>query len=134
MKTAKKFKVKELDAKNAPVKDIEWEGEELGTESTTKLESDQGTGQAVVLRFFDFAANTEVFKQHKPTAQELFQSHSMGMKALLWKDGMTPYEAIEPRLMFSKDGSQYRFIISCIPSQALMDTPQTLGELIHGRK
>ena len=129
----KKFKLKELDAKDAPVKDIEWEGEELGVESTTKLEEDKGTGQPIVLRFFTFAANPEVFKQHKPTANELFASHRMGMEALLWKDGMNPCQDIEPRLIFSKDQSQYRFVISCIPSQALVDSPQTLTELVHGR-
>lgn len=134
LKKEKKFKLTELDAKDAPVKDIEWEGEELGVESTTKLEEDKGTGQAIVLRFFDFAANPEVFRVHQPTANELFSSHKLGMQAILWKDGMTPIEVIEPRLLFSKDKSHYRFVISCSPSEALIDIPQTLTELIHGRK
>jgi len=136
MKTAKnkKFKLTELDAKDAPVKDIEWEGEELGTESKTKLEEDKGVGQALVLRFFSFLANVDVFKQRKPTAQELFTSHKMGIEAMLWKDGLVPYKEIEPRLVFSKDKSQYRFIISCLPNQALVDSPQTLTELLHGSR
>lgn len=131
-KNGRKFKLTETDAKDAPVKDIEWEGEELGVESTTKLEEDKGTGQAIVLRFFSFASNVEAFKQHKPTADELFASHRMGMEAMLWKDGLTPYTAIEPRLMFSKDKSQYRFVVSCLPNQALVDSTRTLTELIHG--
>jgi len=134
MSKNKKFKVTELDAKDAPVKDIQWEGEELGVESTTKLEEDGGTGQAIVLRFFDFAANPEVFKQHKPTANELFSSHRMGMDALLWKDGLNPCQEIEPRLIFSKDRSMYRFVVSCIPTQALVDNPKTLKQLIHESK
>lgn len=129
-----KFKLTELDAKDAPVKDIEWEGEELGVESTTKIQDDKGVGQAIVLRFFDFAANPEVFKQHKPTANELFASHKMGMEALLWKDGLTPSLDVDPRLMFSKDGSLYRFVVPCIPSQALVDNPQTLTELLNGSR
>jgi hypothetical protein len=134
VKKGKKFQVKELDAKDAPVKDIEWEGEELGVESDTKLEEDKGVGQAIVLRFFSFAANPEVFKQYKPTANELFTSHKMGIEAMLWKDGLTPYTAIEPRLMFSKDKSHYRFVVGCLPSQALVDTPGTLTQLIHGHR
>lgn len=129
MAKQKKFKVKEKDAKDAPVKDIEWEGEELVAESETKLESDLGTGQPIVLRFFDFGANVETFRQHKPTAQDLFNSHLRGMESLLWRDGLKPFEGVEPRLMFSKDKSHYRFIIACIPNM-LTDKPQTLSQLL----
>lgn len=132
-----KFKIieeKAVDSKKEDIGDIEWEGEELGAESTTKLEEDKGTGGAIVIRFFDFAANPEVFRVHTPTANELFSSHRTGMEAMLWKDGLTPTDAVEPRLMFSKDKSKYRFAISCIPSQALIDSPQTLSQLIHGSK
>ena len=132
MSKVKQFKAIEKDAKDAPTKDIEWEGEEVGAESTTKLQEDKGTGQPIIVRFFDFAANREVFEQHKPTAQELFMSHKMGMEAMLWTDGLVPCEAIEPRLLFSKDSSQYRFVISCIPSlgNTLIDKTHTLSELL----
>jgi hypothetical protein len=127
----KKFKVIEKDAKDAPVKDIEWEGEELGAESTTKIQEDKGTGQPIVIRFFDFAVNKEAFKNHTPTAQELFNSHRMGMDAMLWNDGLVPCEAIEPRILFAKDKSHYRFVVSCIPSlgNAIVDKSKTLEEL-----
>lgn len=131
-KPKKKFKVKELNAKDAPVKDLEWEGEEVTAESTTKLESDTGEGQAIVLRFFDFGVNPETFKSHKPTAQELFNSHMRGMESLLWKDQLKPFDGVEPRLMFSKDKSHYRFIIACIPMGVLADKTQTLTQIIHG--
>lgn len=128
---AKKFKVLEKDAKDAPVKDIQWEGEEVGVESTTKLQSDKGTGQEIILRFFDFAANPESFRQHKPTEQELFEHHRKGMEAMLWNDGLTPCFAIEPRLLFSKDHTQYRFVLSCIPSlgNTIIEKAHTLSEL-----
>lgn len=132
-KKDKKFKVVEENAKNAPTRDIQWEGEEVTTQSDTKLEQDLGTGHAVILRFFDFGSNVEAFRKHKPTAQELFESHRQGMEALLWKDGMKPYEGVEPRLMFSKNKEHYRFIIACVPSRGnvLIDTPQTLSQIIH---
>lgn len=97
-----KYKVTELDAKDAPTKDIDWDVEEVGVdakEEKSQFEFDKGVGQAIVLRNFDFAANPEVFKQHKPTAQQLFESHRKGMEAMLWTDGLTPYHVIEPRLI-----------------------------------
>lgn len=124
MKKTKKFK--SLDKKT---KDV-WEGEEVVAQSDTKLESDLGTGQPVVIRFFEFGANPEIFKQHKPTAQELFDSHRKGIESLLWRDGLRPYEGVEPRLMFSKNKSHYRFVITCIPKETLLDKPNTLSQLL----
>lgn len=134
MSKGKKFKAIEKNAKDSPVKNIEWEGEELGAVSDTKLEFDTGTGQAIILRFFDFGVNFEAFKQHRPTAQELFDSHRRGIESFLWRDGLKPYEAIEPRLMFSKNRKNYRFIISCIPrlGETLLDKTKTLGEIAKG--
>jgi len=68
---AKKFKSIEKKGilPGGKVEDIEWEGEAVQAESKTKLEDDKGTGQPIVLRFFEFGVNPEVFKQHKPTAQ-----------------------------------------------------------------
>ena len=128
----RKFKAVEKDAKDAPVKDVVWEGEEVGAISDTKLESDLGTGHEVVLRFFEFGANEEAFKQHKPTAQELFNSHRNGMEALMWRDGLKPHEGVEPRFMFSKDKKFYRFIITCVPriGRVISDTPRTLSQLL----
>lgn len=133
---AKKFKAIEKDAVDAPVKDIQWEGEEINAESETKLTSDTGTGQAVVLRFFDFGANVETFKKQKPTAQDLFNSHMKGIESLLWRDGLRPFEAVEPRLMFSKDKSHYRFIIACTPrtGNVLVDETRTLSQLLTNAK
>lgn len=129
MAKSKKFKAVEKDAKDAPVKNLEWEGEEIQAQSKTKLESDPGTGEAIVLRFFDFGANVESFKKQKPTAQDLFNSHIRGMESTLWRDGLRPHEQIQPRLMFSKDKSHYRFIVACTPTM-LTDTPQTLSQLL----
>lgn len=125
-----KFKTIEKDAVDAPVKDIEWEGEQLAAESDIKLEDDLGTGHPVIIRFFDFGANPETFKKQKPTAQELFNSHRKGIESLLWRDELKPFDAVEPRLMFSKDKSTYRFIIACLPITTLLEKPKTLSELM----
>ena len=131
---SKKFKAIEKDAPNTPIGkkvDLEWEGEQLQSQSDTKLEEDKGTGKPVILRFFEFGANIDSFKKHKPTAQELFNSHLQGIKSLLWRDGLSFYEDVQPRLIFSKDKTRYRFIIPCIPTQVLVDAPKTLTQLIR---
>lgn len=132
MAKKKTFKTVELDAKDSPVKDIQWEGEEIGVESDTKIESDKGTGQEIILRFFDFAANPQTFRQQQPTEQQLFDSHRKGIESLLWTDGMMPYNIIEPRLLFSKDKTHYRFVVACVPSlgNTLIDKTKTLSELL----
>lgn len=124
-----KFKTLEKDAIEAPIKDIPWEGEELAVESNYKLSDDKGEGRAVVLRFFEFGANTETFKIHKPTAQELFNTHIKGMESLLWRDGLKPFTDVEPRLMFSKDKTKYRFILAAIPLRGDIKT-NTLSQLL----
>ncbi len=126
----KKFKVIEKDAKNAPTKDIQWEGEELQATSKTKIEDDKGTGTPIVIRFFEFGANPQAFKEHKPTAQELFNGHRKGLEALLWRDNLRPYEGVEPRLQFSKDKSHYRIILTCIPTSFNTINTQTLSQLL----
>lgn len=127
----KQFKVIEENVKDAPVEgDIEWEGEEVHAESDTKITDDKGKGYPVMLRFFTFASNPDVFRMHKPSAQELFDSHRKGIESLLWRDALRPLDAVEPRLMFSKDKKYYRFIITCIPMEVLVDTPKTLSELL----
>ncbi len=132
IETGNNFKLTEKNAKNSPVKNVDWEGQEIGVESDTKLESDLGTGQAIIIRFFEFGANPDTFKTRKPTAQELFNSHWKGIEAMLWRDELKPFEAVEPKLMFSKNGLKYRFIITCIPrsGSVLIDKPKTLTQLL----
>lgn len=131
-KAKKKFKAIEKDALDAPVKDIPWEGEEIGTESSVKLSDDQGFGAAVILKFFEFGANPETFAMHKPTAQEIFNSHIKGIESILWRDNLKPYLDVEPRLMFSKDKTRYRIIIGAVPMRvgAFDGKTRTLSQLL----
>ncbi len=138
MAKSKRFKLVEKKAKDTPLGDIEnlkWEGEELQAESKTKITEDTGVGQAIVLRFFEFGANPESFKIHKPTAQELFNSHLKGIESLLWRDGLKFYHDTPPRLMFSKDSKKYCFIIPCTTTRGslLTQKTQTLSEILTPR-
>ena len=51
---------------------------------------------------------------------------------MLWTDGLTPCEAIEPRILFAKDKSHYRFVVSCIPSSGntIIETTKTLSDIL----
>lgn len=130
---AKKTLTKAIE--NKEVKKVDWEGNEYEAEtvkvkSETTLEEDRGTGAPLILRFFEFAANPISFKEYKPTAQELFNHHRRGIEAMLWTDGLKPYEGVEPKLIFAKDKSKYQFAITCTPAQTLIDTTQTLTQLL----
>lgn len=129
----KKFKVIEENAVDAPVKDIEWEGEHLQAESETKIQDDQGTGQQFIIRFFDFKANPGAFEEHIPTGQELFNAHRKGIESMLWADGLVPCEVIEPRILFAKNKSHYRFVVSCTPSigNSVIEKTDTLTDIFN---
>lgn len=108
----------------------DWYGQEASARSQPLVDS--GTGIPVIMRFFEFKANTEVLKKGKPDKQELFNSHAQQIKIMLWADGLQPFEAIEPRIILSKKKDSYRIMVGCIPKNgvALTDTTKTLQELI----
>ncbi len=127
----KKFKAIEKDALDAPVKNVEWEGEEIGAVSKTNIQDDKGEGQTITLRFFDFKANPETFRIQKPTAQQLFNTHLRGIESSLWMNGLKVFSEVTPRLMFSKDKSHYRFIIAAISDgTTLQKDGKALSELL----
>jgi len=132
---AKKFKTVEKNAKNVPTqdKDIIWDGEEITAQSDTKIEQDLGTGRAITIRVFEFGANPEAFKNHKPTAQELFNNHWRGIDALLWRDGLKPFEESQPRLVFAKSKKSYRFYIPCVTRAGAVNVGEhkTLTQLLN---
>lgn len=137
-KKPSKFKLVEENAQNLPKgveKDLEWEGEELQTMAKTGLDDDRGWGKAVILRFFEFGVNVAAFKRGKPTAQQLFDNHRKEIEHTLWLDNLTPFEEVEPRLMFSKNKKFYRFIIACLPRDQVSAQAhaKTLIELANDR-
>ena len=132
------FKVVEENAKDAPigVKDINWEGKELQIESGIKLEDDKGEGNPVVLRFFDFMANPETFSKYIPSAYELFGHHRKGIELSLWNDGLVPEEAVNPRILISKQKNHYRIIVGAryAKGRILKENPLTLSEIAHSTR
>ena len=117
----------------------DWRGQTVSVDSGIKLEDDIGTGEAVIIRTFEFGANPQVFKDyekkngHLPYAQEIFQSHMRGIMSMLWQDGLSPAEEIEPRLILSKKKDKYLIMVGAKPSlgNTILETPKTLSEIAN---
>lgn len=112
--------------------DGEWRGQTITAHSDTKLESDTGYGEEVIMRAYRFGANPEAFKSHPPTIQQLFDSHAQGIRSMLWTDGLRVAEDIPPRIVFSEQKDTYMIIVGARASigQFFMEKPQTLTEIL----
>lgn len=106
---------------------------QITTQSDTKLENDLGLGKPVIIRSYEFAANPEAFKQHKPTKQELFNYHAKWILTQLWSDGLKPVEEVEPRVILNKRKTKYRIFVGAEPrqGQVLTEQTKTLAQLAH---
>jgi hypothetical protein len=138
-KTKKEAKILN-SPKEAPVDatlhaEEQWQVKSMEVESQTHLEDDKGEGNPIKLFFFEFRANPETFARQKPTAQELFNIHLKQMEINMWSQGWSIFTDVNPRLMFAKDKTHYRFIIAGVPSRGRMlnETPKTLMEIAHER-
>lgn len=133
IKTDKQPKAKVSD--EFVFEDNDWRGQTVEVESDTKLEADQGEGIPIIIRSFQFAINPLAFEQHKPTSQELFDSHKKGILAMLWTDGLRPLETEAPRIVFAKDRKSYMIFITCTTGlgQTLLETPRTLSEIANAQ-
>lgn len=106
----------------------------IEAKSTRSLEEDRGEGNAAVLRCFQFAINPQVFKEHPPTKQELFNSHFKGIEMALWKDGLKVMPDVNPRIVINTKKMFYQIFVGAQPMQGyiLQERPQTLTEIVHG--
>ena len=114
---------------------VNYDVKSIETESQTKLEHDEGYGNAVIIRAFEFGVNPEAFKQHKPTKQELFNSHYRGIEVALWKDGMKVMPDVNPRITLAPEGNKYTIFVGAMPAKGhlLREEPKTLSQIVHGR-
>lgn len=122
----------EHDAPDSPVSDVNWHANQVSAKSEVHLEDDQGQGDPVILRMFEFSANPETFKLFKPSKQDLFNSHAKFMEVSLWRDGMAVVPDIEPRVILSKRQMKYKIFVGARPmkGQLLLGvSPKRLTEL-----
>lgn len=101
--------------------------------SDTKIESDEGHGAPAIIRRFTFGMNVANIKEVKPTKQDLFNSHLKGIELALWKDGLKPFDKVQPRISIDEKGMKYHIFVTAIPQRGhlLRQKPQTLSEIIH---
>jgi len=123
----------ELSGRDTAYSDVPWDAKGVEASSDTKLEMDEGYGQQMTIRCFEFATNPSAFKEHTPTAQELFNYHIKGIEMHLWADGWKISTDVSPRLVF--EGTSYKIFVPAVPQkgQRLLEDPKTLSELVHGR-
>lgn len=109
-----------------------WDAVQDQVQSDTYLEDDEGYGGAAIIRQFRFGANPLAFSQHKPTKQELFNSHLKQIELLLWKDGMKILTDVSPRIILESDGSGYAIIVGAKPQRGhiLSKTPNLLKDFV----
>src|SRR4051812_37711418 len=76
-----KFQFTEENAVDSPVKDIEWEGQEVGTDGVPLVNT--GSGKKIFVRQFAFKLAPG---QPKPSEEELLAFHKSKILAFLWRD------------------------------------------------
>lgn len=103
-------------------------------QSKTKLEDDEGHGNAAIIRCFTFGVNPVAFQQHPPTKQELFNSHYKGIEIALWRDGMKVIPEVNPRIVVDQKKMNYKIFVGAQPMKGhiLKERPKTLSEIAHG--
>ena len=108
----------------------------IEVQSSTKLEQDEGSGNAAVIRCFEFGINLEAFKQHKPTKQELFNSHAKGIEISLWRDGLKVIPDVTPRIVVNEKDMKYQIFVGAQPNRGHIlpydVKTKTLKEIAHG--
>ena len=111
----------------------QWQATQGEVHSDTKFEDDKGTGNAVIIRSFDFKANPEAFAQRTPSKQELFNAHAKQIEGFLWEDGLEVMYDVKPRLSLEKKNRGYRISVAATPRKGhlLFEAPKTLTELTN---
>jgi hypothetical protein len=106
----------------------------IEAKSQTHLESDQGHGNPVIIRCFEFAMNPEVIKHAQPTKQQLFNSHYKGIEMALWKDGFKVFPDVHPRVVIDEVAMRYKIFVGAriAKGNILNVNPKTLTEIVHG--
>jgi len=120
-----KFKFTEENAADAPVKDIQWEGQEVQTDETPLM--NDGSGRPIILRVFDFDL-PPLKPEELPTSEQLLNAHNTKLTAFLWRDELVPIQDF--KLVFSKDKKHFRIFATCQAKlgSTILEKPQLLQQ------
>lgn len=119
------FKVLEKDAIESPVNDIDWTGQEVGTDEVPLMDS--GTGKKLFLRQFQFACPPNA---EKPSDKELLDYNRSKIMAFLWKDEMA-YAGVM-KVVWKDDNNFFIFALAeAKPGSAILEDALMLQQ-VHG--
>ena len=103
-RTKKEFTLVEENAKDSPVSDIKWHGQEMETPGS--ILQDTGKGKPIILRCFDFAIKPGV---ELPSENEILSVYSKYVDTFLWKDSLTRIQDL--KLVIEKD--KFKIFATC---------------------
>lgn len=117
----------EEGVKDAPVKDIKWEAQQIEAHSDPLV--DKAQGKPIILRTFEFQLNPNLPKNIKFSKQDIFNSHKELIEKILWGDGLRPLDEVKPpKVQISKKLNKYRIFLVCQPRSGatVVDTMRKL--------
>jgi hypothetical protein len=124
------FKVTEENAIDAPVKDIEWEGQDIQTDSVPMI--NDGSGKAVIVRVFDFML-PPLKDEEIPSDEELIRIHKTKLTAFLWRDELVPVQKF--KCVLSNDKKSFKIFITCQAKagSVILGTPELLQNVLQNK-
>ncbi len=93
---------------------------------------DTQTGQAVVIRNFEFKINPEAKDLPSIDKQTLFNIHARQITHSLWGDGLVPFDSVPPRVIIDEKKGVYYIFVPCIAKSGvtIVEKPQNLSEAL----
>lgn len=118
------FQVIEKDAIDSPIKDIDWTGQEVGTDEVPLMDS--GTGKKLFLRQFAF----QVPPGEHPIDEELLAYNRSKVLAFLWKDELVFAGVM--KVVWKDDSTFFIFALAeAKPGSAILNEALMLQQ-VHG--
>lgn len=121
----KTFQVIEEDAVDSPVKDIQWQGQEVGTDSVPLVNSD--IGKKIFIRQFEFNLPPGI---EKPPEDELLRFHKSKVLAFLWKDELVSAGIM--KVVFDPKDKNKFYIFALAEAKSgsvILESPQLLQNI-----
>lgn len=114
--------------KDAPVETLNWEGQEVQT-NTVPLVND-GSGKSIILRVFDFTL-PPLKPEEIPTSEELIRIHKTALTGFLWRDELVPVQDF--KLVMNKDMLHFKIFATCQAKagSVILDRPELLQDIMN---
>lgn len=129
METPNKFKIKEENAIDSPTPNIDWEGEEIGTDQIPLV--NDGSGNKVIVRVFDFQL-PPIKEEEFPTKEQLLDAHKNRLIAFLWRDELMAVQAFKCVINDDKKGFKIFATCQAKAGSVILESPQLLQQVLHG--